>query len=160
MKSKLKKRASIIIVLGIIFAISSIYYSNPSLKAVNKEKSTDYSDNFTLDRENLKTSKVSGKIHIDNNWTAAKSAGICTGDGIYSDPYVIEDLVIDGENSGCCILIENSDVFFKIENCTVYNSGGNWDDAGILLRNTKNGQLIRNNCSSNYYGINLGKYNK
>jgi len=162
MKSKIKKRASIIIVLGILFAISSIYYSNPFLKAVYKEKSTNYSDNFTLDRENLKISAVSGKIHIDNNWTAAKAAGICTGDGTYSDPYVIEDLVIDGGSSGSCILIEYSNVYFKIENCTVYNSvitGGNWDDAGILLRNTKNGQLIRNNCSSNYYGINLGNSN-
>ncbi|GAH10496.1 unnamed protein product, partial [marine sediment metagenome] len=48
MKSKIKKRASIIIVLGIFFAISSINYSNPFLKAVHKEKTTDYSDNFTL----------------------------------------------------------------------------------------------------------------
>ncbi|MFX0142160.1 MAG: hypothetical protein ACFFDN_51455 [Candidatus Hodarchaeota archaeon] len=50
---------------------------------------------------------VSGKIHIDNNWTAAKSAGICTGNGTYSEPYVIDDFIIDGGGSGSCILIEN-----------------------------------------------------
>lgn len=38
---------------------------------------------------------VSGKIHIDNNWTAAKSAGICTGNGTYSEPYVIDDLMVE-----------------------------------------------------------------
>ena len=153
MKSKLKKRASIIIVLGIFFAISSIYYSNPYLKATSKDKSTDYSGDITLDRENLKISILSGKIHIDNNWTAAKAAGICTGSGSYSDPYVIQNLEIDGEGSGSCILIENSDVYFKIEDCTLYNSEDH-PNAGILLNNTDNGFLIYNNISNNNgYGI-------
>ena len=156
MKSKLKKRASILIVLGIFFAISLIYYSNPCLKATSKEKSTDYSDYFTLDGDNLKISAVSGKIHIINNsgWVDFQNAGNCTGNGTYSDPYVIEDLVIDGEDSGSCILIENSDVYFKIENCSVYNSGGS-PTAGILLNYTDNGFLIDNDCSNNYIGIYL-----
>jgi parallel beta-helix repeat protein len=159
MKSKLKKRASILIVLGIFFAISSIYYSNPCLKATSKEKSTDYSDYFTLDRDNLKISALSGKIHIINNsgWVDFKNDGNCTGNGNYSDPYVIEDLVIDGGGSGSCILIENSNIYFKIENCSIYNSGGSpsADSAGILLNNTDNGNLISNNCSNNYIGIYL-----
>ncbi len=150
MKSKLKKRASIIIVLGIFFATSSIYYSNPCLNAISKEKSTVYRDYFTLNRENLKISAVSGKIHIDNNWTAAKAAGICTGEGTYSEPYVIEDLEIDGEGSGSCILIENSKVYFRIENCTVFNS-----DKGIELNNVNNGSVFINNCS---YNIGWGLY--
>ena len=157
MKSKLKKRASIIIFLGIFFAISSIYYSNPCLKATYKDKSADYSGDITLDRENMKISAISGKIHIDNNWTAAKAAGICTGEGTYSEPYVIEDLEIDGGGLGSCILIENSDVYFKIENCTLYNSGGS-PNAGIHLYNVDNGKLIDNNCSSNYSGIMLSNF--
>lgn len=44
----------------------------------------------------------------------AKTAGICTGQGTYSDPYVIQDLVIDAGESGSCILIENSNDYFKI----------------------------------------------
>ena len=158
MKLKLKKRVSIIIVLGIFFAISSIYYCNPCLKATFKEKSADYSGDITLDRENLKISATSGKIHIDNNWTAAKNAGICTGEGTYSDPYVIEDLVINGESSGSCILIENSDVFFRIEDCNLYNSG-DYPTAGIFLNNTNNGLLIDNDCSSNGSGISLQNSN-
>jgi parallel beta-helix repeat protein len=122
-------------------------------------KNSEFSDGIRVDNENLKIAVISGKIHIDNNWGAAKSAGICTGNGTYSEPYIIEDLVIDSGGLGSCILIENSNVFFKIENCTVYNSapmgvpmGG---DSGIMLYNTNNSQLIKNNCLSTFVGIRL-----
>ena len=138
--------------LGIVFAFSPIIFNN------NLKLYAGYSDDIDVDYENVKLSKVSGKIHINNNWTDAWNAGICTGNGTYSDPYVIEDLVIDGEGSGSCILIENSNEYFKIENCTVYNSempvSPPYDFAGIRLYNTSTGQLIGNNCSiSNFYGI-------
>jgi parallel beta-helix repeat protein len=156
MKSKLKKKASIIIVLGIFFAISSIYYCNPCLKATSKDKSADYSDYFTLDRENLKISAISGKIHIDNNWTAAKAAGICTGEGTYSEPYIIEDLKIDGGGLGSCIWIENSTVYFEIKNCRLYNAiASSWGGA-IYLINVSNGYIVDNQLNNNgYVGINL-----
>ncbi|MFX0000846.1 MAG: nitrous oxide reductase family maturation protein NosD, partial [Candidatus Hermodarchaeota archaeon] len=100
-------------------------------------------------------SAVSGKIHIIDNsvWLDFKNVGKCTGSGTYSDPYVIEDLIIDGGDSGICILIENSDVFFKIENCTFYKSGEFWGDAGIRLLGVSNGALINNNASYNRRGI-------
>ena len=143
MRLNTSKKIVIFITLGIIFTLS---LSTVITSAVN-------SFDMTLDNKNLKISVVSEKIHIDNNWTAAKTAGICTGNGIYSDPYVIEDLVIDGGGLGSCILIENSIVYFKIENCTVYNSGLSWSDAGIELSNVINSLIITNNCSSNRYGI-------
>ena len=90
----------------------------------------------------MKISAVSGKIHIYYNWSATKTAGICTGSGTKTDPYIIEDLEIDGGGSGSCILIENSNVYFKIENCMDYNSGNAWADAGIRLYNVDNGKLI------------------
>jgi len=144
MKPNLKIKVMIIIALGIVFGLSPII-SNGLIFDTGK------SDESNFDNKNLKISVVSGKIHIDNNWTAAKAAGICTGDGTYSERYVIEDLVIDGGGSGSCILIENSDVYFKIENCTVYNSGEYWGDSGIRLIHVDNSQLINNNCSDNYY---------
>jgi len=102
----------------------------------------------------MKFSKLSGPIYIDDNdpscnWSVAKDAGICNGSGTYSEPYVIEDLVVDCGGSGSCIWIENSDVYFKIENCSLYNA----NNAGIRLEHVNNGQLIDNNCSSNYFGI-------
>jgi len=126
------------------------------------EENTDYGDNITLDKRVLESSVLSGKIHIDDrdpsyNWSIAKDAGICMGNGTFSNPYIIEDLVIDGGDSGSCISIENSDVYFRIENCTVYNSGDDYsfDDAGIRLYNTGNGTLIDNDCQFNFYGIYL-----
>ena len=150
MKSNTKSKIIILITLGVFIGFSALSNDNLNFNVGN-------SDDSNLDNKNLQISAVSGKIHIDNNWTAAKSAGICTGNGTYSEPYVIEDLVIDAGGSGSDILIENSDVYFKIENCSVYNSGTGFLDAGIKLEMVSNGLLLNNNVSNNeYYGIYLG----
>ncbi|MHA1248649.1 MAG: NosD domain-containing protein [Candidatus Helarchaeota archaeon] len=101
-------------------------------------------------------------ICINNNWTDAVIAGIATGSGTYSDPYIIENLIIDGGTTGTCIDILNSDVYFIIRNCTCFNSlsGSIGTDpfyhAGIRLYNVSNAKLINNNCSNNRFtGIRL-----
>ncbi|MBA7630233.1 hypothetical protein ES703_37753 [subsurface metagenome] len=148
MRKYTKTKIIILITVGILFALSPILNNSLNFNRGNSEDSN-------LDNKNIKISAVSGKIHIDNNWTDAKAAEICTGNGTYSEPYIIEDLVIDSGGSGSGILIENSEVFFKIENCTIYNSRGPMGEiyGGILLYNVNNSQLIDNNCSSNYCGI-------
>ncbi len=135
MKLNLKIR---IIVLGFIFTLSTIIYYNFNL-------TVGYSDEINLGDKNVKLSQISGKIHIDNNWSDVKTAGICTGEGTKSKPYIIEDLVIDGGGSGRCIWIENSAVYFEIDNCSLYNAGNN----GIHLANVDNGLIIDNNASDN-----------
>ena len=160
MKSNTRSKIIILITLGILFAFLPIFINNPRFTARDRDITSNYNNEF--DHENLKLSAVSGKIHIDGNsgWTAFKAAGNCTGSGTYSDPYIIEDLEIDAGGSGNCILIENSNVYFKIENCSLYNAG--WgSDAGIRLLNVNNSQLIGNDCSSSYLGIDLsnGSYN-
>ncbi len=144
----MKPKNKIIFTIGILLALSSIISNSPIF-------SVRYSDDSNFDTKNLQNSALSGRIHIDNNWTAAKSAGIVTGDGIYSDPYVIEDLVIDAGDLGSGILIENSDVYFKVVNCTVYNSGIRVSDAGIKFYEVAYGKLINNNASNNQNGIYL-----
>ena len=56
-------------------------------------------------------------------------------------------------NSSSCIEIRGYGVYFRIENCTCYNSRrdlqGLGPFAGILLMGINNGQLINNNCSFN-----------
>ncbi|MFX1464254.1 MAG: right-handed parallel beta-helix repeat-containing protein, partial [Promethearchaeota archaeon] len=108
----------------------------------------------------VKSASVVAPFTIDNDvsngagdytWVEAILEPWCSGSGTELDPYVIEDLIIDGGGSGNGIAIRDSNVFFRIENCTVYNSGQY--DAGISLDNTYNGNLIGNNCSNNYYGI-------
>jgi len=147
--SNAKSKLIILITLGILLALSPINMNTHS-------SITDNSNDISLDNENLKTSKISGKISINGNsgWLAFKSDGNCTGEGTYSDPYTIEDLEIDGGSSEACILIENSNVYYKIENCTVYSSG-DYPTAGIMLNNSNNGHLIDNVCSPNFSGISL-----
>ena len=150
MKSNIKSESIILIIFGILFAFIPMITINPNFITGNAQ-------GITFDKENLKISTVSGKIHIINNsgWVDFRNAGNCTGSGTYSDPYIIEDLVIDGGSSGNSILIENSNVYFKIENCTLYNA--EWgSDAGIGLSNVNNSQLIGNDCSYSQLGIVLG----
>lgn len=168
MKSNRTTEAIIIISFVILTALFPTFINNLSFTTRNLDTTSNYKDN-------LKISVVSGKIHIDGNsgWVALKAAGNCTGKGTYSDPYVIEDFVIDGGGSGSCILIENSDVYFKIENCTVYNGGGDVPhplfspnpishagDAGIHLYNVTHALLFNNTCNDSdltlqprFYGI-------
>lgn len=80
----------------------------------------------------------------------------CTGSGTFNDPYIIQNVLIDGQNSGNCIEIKNSDVYFIIKNCSVYNSGNGSSSAGIFLDNVKNGNLVDSIHSyDNDYGIHL-----
>jgi len=121
MKSKIKSKTSILITLGILFAISLL--SSYNKYEINSES------------VNLKISVPSGGININGNseWADFKDAGKCIGHGTYSDPYIIEDLEIDGES----ISISNSDVHFKIEGCTI-------DSSSISLGYVDNAKLINN----------------
>ena len=156
MKSNRKSKIIILIILGILFALFPIFSAKLSFITDNNNISPEFSDETNPDDKNLKISIVSGKIHIDNNWTAAKTAGICTGNGTYSNPYTIEDEVINdgGVGQWTAILIENSNEYFSIENCSFYHS--EWSPYyGITLNNVQNGLIINKNCSSNRYGIRL-----
>ncbi len=150
MKSTPKAKKIILITLGILFALSPIIINDLKInEGINNESD--------LDIENLKVSAVSAKINIDGDagWASAKIAGIVSGNGTYSIPYILEDLVVDAEGSGSGILIARSNVNFKIQNCTVSNSGNESHDAGIRLSNVNNGQLINNTVYNNYNGIDL-----
>lgn len=115
-------------------------------------------NSFFHDENELKNSLISGKIYINNNWSEARDAGLCSGYGIYSDPYIIENLIIDCGGLGSGIFIENSLIdYFIIRNCTIYNSGdglthGQIFNAGISLLNTSNGTIIDNYCFNNAGG--------
>ncbi|MHA1373518.1 MAG: right-handed parallel beta-helix repeat-containing protein, partial [Promethearchaeota archaeon] len=94
-----------------------------------------------------------------NDWEWAASKSWCIGSGIESDPYIIEDITIDGRDSGSCIEIRNSDKYFIIRNTILYNASG-WIapsyHSAIRLQNVRNGRLELNNCSINRgYGVYL-----
>lgn len=95
-------------------------------------------------------------IYIDDanpvyNWSkTANDNPWCSGSGTWNDPYIIENVTIDGQGLDSCIEIRNSGKFFIIRNCTLYNSGSNLDeDGGIKLHFVNNGKIYYNNCSYN-----------
>lgn len=108
------------------------------------------------DTKGFTISPVSGRIHIVGNsmWEDFKNDGYCTGEGTYTNPYIIQDLIIDAGGLGSCIRIEDSDVYFRIMDCILFRASSYYY-AAIKLLHVSNAQLINNDCSFNDYGIHL-----
>jgi parallel beta-helix repeat protein len=147
-----KKTILFYLFIGIAFAPSTIF------NLILKENTIELK-NYNGDNEFLKTATNSEKIHIigDSYWVDLKNNGTCTGEGTISSPYILKNLIIDGNGVGRCIMIENSSIFFRIENCTVYNAGLNINDGAIKLYNVQNGLIIRNTVYNQRNGINIEK---
>jgi len=98
-------------------------------------------------------------IDIDDNvpgknWSYhASTYSWCSGSGTWNNPYLIENVtLIDGQ-----FRILNSNVTFKIRNCTISPL---WHGVeGIYLSNVDNGIFINNNFSNAYLGIELSNSN-
>jgi len=160
MKSNDHMRFVFLLFLGIGLTFLTIINYNLNFNAGYSSNGSKYSNKIYIEGERLKISKVSERIHINNNWSDVQAAGIVTGSGTFSDPYVIEDLVIDAGGSGRGIFIENSNVYVIIENCTVFNWSIRSDTrGGIELSHVTNTKLINNNCSNNYRGSGIYLYN-
>jgi parallel beta-helix repeat protein len=91
------------------------------------------------------------------NWTWAVSQEWCSGSGTELDPYVIENLKINGFGFPGIIgiEIENSNVSFIIRDCLIINN-----DYGVYFDYVNNSRLIGNNCSNNNYGIYISASSK
>jgi len=79
------------------------------------------------------------------------------GDGTWGNPYVIEDLVIDADltSSANGLYVRESYVYFIIRNCTIYDVSSSNFMGGIKCLFASNGQLIGNNCTDGYSGIQI-----
>lgn len=106
-------------------------------------------------------------IHVWNNWSAtAVTYPWCSGDGSWSNPYTIENVIINATNAPTFDPFD--DIFapgiiigpalydyFVIKNCTVFTSDPNNDVYGIWLLAANNGTLIDNDFSNCLDGIHL-----
>ncbi len=153
MKSKNRTKCFIGLLLFFISLIVNNNIVNNDLENIKKP----------LLKNNSSWDLTGTPISIDGNaeWvTTAATEPWCNGSGTWSDPYIIENVTIDGQDSGNCIEISNSNVYFILRNNTLYNSGSGSNDAGIFLYRTDNGQLINNTITLNgYYGIYLDDSN-
>ncbi|MFX1595977.1 MAG: nitrous oxide reductase family maturation protein NosD, partial [Promethearchaeota archaeon] len=82
-------------------------------------------------------------------WTDYANQPWCKGSGTEEDPYMIKDLVINAGGNFFCMLIMNSDAYFKIMDCVFsntgpYNSPEGGRNAGLILVNTQNGVIFKN----------------
>lgn len=88
------------------------------------------------------------------NWSyTASHYDWCSGSGTWTDPYIIENVTIDGQDAGNCIFIKNSVVPFIIRNCTLSRGIDGSTGGGIKLINVDNGFITQNNCLDNVNGI-------
>ena len=153
MKSNLKAKKKIFLVFTMFCVFSTVIHINLNFRGIKN-------NGDIFENEMLNLSDISGKIHIDNNWSDARIAGICIGEGNITHPYIIEDLIIDAGNVGSCIRIENTNDYFKIENCTLYNSQFFTTYGGISLDNVTNGVITNNTIYDNFDGIYLNSCTK
>ena len=95
----------------------------------------------------------------DFTWSQLEEFAWCEGNGTKLNPYIIEDLIIDGKGTKNAVFIRESTNYFIIRNCVVKN-GAAYPDCGIRLLYVDNGQLINNEVYDNQgFGIALGGCN-
>ncbi|MFX1280229.1 MAG: NosD domain-containing protein [Promethearchaeota archaeon] len=98
----------------------------------------------------------------NNGWSdLATSQPWCSGSGLWTDPYIIENITIDGNHELWeCIVIKDSNVPFIIKNSIIVNSSCCYPywcycgiRKGIELINVYNGQISNNQIIYHDYGI-------
>ncbi|UCG00660.1 MAG: right-handed parallel beta-helix repeat-containing protein [Candidatus Heimdallarchaeota archaeon] len=133
-----------------------------------------FSDNFTLDN----TLGITDRVHTirepfwdltgtpiiiddafpDYSWdTTATLNQWCSGSGTWDDPFILENILMNGSEASRCITIRNSNVYFCIRNCKIENSI--WNSFGIYLEDVANGTIQNNSFRNNNRVIVLGGCN-
>lgn len=90
-------------------------------------------------------------ITINGDHDFTRRNGVKSGSGTQTDPYVISNWNIRplAKNG---IKIQNTNSYFKIENCSIYGNKIS-KPSGIFLKNVSNGKIINCYCSKTYFGI-------
>ncbi len=126
-----------VLILNLIILLSSLYL----YVGINSNSS------MTVVSESSLGIQTDPPVIIYNN--TAFSWYASSGTGSQNQPYIIENFVIDGNaKSDICIDIRNTDAYFIIRNCTIFDG-----DYGINCEFVNNGQFQNNRISSCYTGI-------
>ncbi len=154
---KRKKVISLILLVFIIF----LFFQNFKFD----DEYIRYPNSINQTKENLSESAswILNPFVIDDNdgtgdytWATAVQEDWCKGAGTWGDPYIIENVTIDGNGLYSCLTVRDSNVPFTIKNCIFFNQTDyNYQLGGIDLENVNNSQIINNNCSNNHLGIHL-----
>jgi parallel beta-helix repeat protein len=102
-------------------------------------------------------------IYIDGDSSFTPANGVTSGSGTQSDPYIIENWVINAPGANANgIYIQNTTAYFVVRNCLVENGSANpWNLPlrpaydGIYLLNVVNGEIENNTFRNDCNGISL-----
>jgi hypothetical protein len=149
-----RKSKNLLYYSSAIFTITLLCFSG--LLAPLNSSQIDENDNSSI--INIKSSGFwflnTTNIHVDGNWSATETAySWVSGSGSWADPYLVENVTIDGKDANSTIIIENSAKYFRIKNCTLYNATETGINGGIILNNVTNGEIIDCEIISSGYGI-------
>jgi parallel beta-helix repeat protein len=94
-------------------------------------------------------------IHIIGNDDFTPGNGVSGGNGTENDPYIIENLTIDGTGLlGSGIFIQDTTAYFIIRNCTITNFFSPSEYCyGIRFINVENGRIENTTTNNNHVGI-------
>ena len=86
----------------------------------------------------------------NSDWETMKTTypAWISGSGTKQQPYIINDVQIDGGATGDSLTILDSNKYFIIQDSTFFNAGAA-TRAGIRLVNVSNGEIFSNNISNN-----------
>lgn len=142
MKMRRKAFLMVFIIMSYSIITQSFYSTISTLKLNNENKVIIKDLKISTPSEIIDTVLINDLPGSLTNWTWAKDQGFCTGSGTASDPYTITELFFNTSTiSYNSLEIQNSIKHFIIENCEFK---GNYNYAGVYIRNTTNG-IIRNN---------------
>ncbi len=145
-KTQKYKQISLVSLLALLILLPMLLYSWNNLLSINNQL---FSEETPKKAGYWTSSPIF--IYENDDWSSKyTSQPWFSGSGSWSDPYVIENLTINGQNSGSCIRIRDSTVYYTIRNCTLYNAGSASNNAGLNIWNADNGLIIGNNCSYNH----------
>ncbi|MCG2825753.1 MAG: right-handed parallel beta-helix repeat-containing protein, partial [Thermoplasmatales archaeon] len=115
--------------------------------------------NSATPKSSSKTLTSHDPIYIDGNTAFAENASTegWAGDGTEGNPYILQNPYITenyniNASTAHGIYIENTDVYFIIRNCTIYDGKSN-QNGGIYFYNVTNGKIDNVTSYNNAYGI-------
>ncbi len=145
---KTNKQINFLLISSILLISFSFVANNVNDNNINiLEDNIEDNDKIREIKQSASWDLTGSPISIVGNsgWETTKNTyPWCSGSGLINDPYIIENVTIDGLGTGNCILVQSSNVYFKIRNCNLYNAGSGLQDAGIRLFSADNG--IIENC--------------
>lgn len=133
------------LVISVSVVLSPNVIADPNLKRdFEIPKAADY--NFELGKTIIIGDEAIG--------LAAEFLDWISGSGTELDPYIIEDVYVNGNNgTGANFHLEDISKYLEIRNCFFTNSGVDFHDSGIFLNNVSNSLIYNCSFSYNYHNI-------